>query len=75
MTTLTSRLLLLVAAAALLPGCRVLMDTALTKPSIQAPPLKVTQKVKPVLPDEITPANAKAKAHELLEEIEQDAGK
>ena len=75
MTKLTSRLLILFVAATLLPGCRVFMETAIDKQPIQAPPLKVTQKVKPVLPDEISPANAKAKAHELLEEIEQDSGK
>jgi hypothetical protein len=56
------------------PGCRLLMEKNVAQP-IQAPPLKVTEKVKPVQPDEITAANARAKAQQLLEEMEQDAGK
>ncbi|MFO0816156.1 MAG: hypothetical protein U0796_23300 [Gemmatales bacterium] len=55
-----------------LPGCKLLMDTNPEKPVIQAPPLKVTQKVTPVTPDEITPANAKSKARQLLDEMEND---
>ena len=45
-----------------LSGCKLLMDTSANKQPIQAPPLKVTQKVAPIQPDEITAANAHSKA-------------
>ncbi|HMO34987.1 MAG TPA: hypothetical protein PKA06_02990 [Gemmatales bacterium] len=55
-----------------LPGCKLLMDTSADKPVIQAPPLKVTQKTTPISPEEITTSNAKSKAQQLLEELEND---
>lgn len=73
MTRLTSRLLVVTVLMAA-PGCRTLMDTTPEKP-IQAPPLKVTQQGKPVQPDEVTPANARAKAQQLLDEMELDVGR
>jgi hypothetical protein len=75
MKSLVSRMAVLMILGTSLCGCRTLMDTAANKQPIQAPPLKVTQKVTPVQPEEITPANARAKAHQLLEEMEQDSGK
>ena len=55
-----------------LPGCKLLLETTPEKQPIQAPPLKVNQKVNPVQPEEITPANAQSKARQLLEEIESE---
>lgn len=55
-----------------LTGCKLLMDNTAEKPAIQAPPLKVTQKVSAIQPDEITAANAHSKAKQLLEEMETD---
>ena len=55
-----------------LAGCKLLLETAPEKQPIQAPPLKITQKVTPVQPDEITPSNARSKARQLLEEIESE---
>lgn len=66
---------LLVASSILLcslPGCKLLMDNTDNKQPIQAPPLKVTQKVSPIQPDEISPSNAHSKARLLLEELETD---
>jgi hypothetical protein len=56
-------------------GCRWVMDTNLDKTPVQAPPLKVTATVAPVQPEELTPSNARSKAKQLLQEIEQDEGK
>jgi len=55
-----------------LPGCKLLLETTPEKQPIQAPPLKVTQKVTPVHPDEISTSNAHSKARQLLEEIESE---
>lgn len=53
-------------------GCKLLLEQTPEKVPVQAPPLKVTQKVTPVQPDEITAANAQSKARQLLEELEAD---
>jgi len=66
--TLTTALVLLCSQS----GCRLLLEQAPEKQPIQAPPLKVTQKTAPVLPEEITAANAHSKARQLLEELETD---
>ena len=67
-------LMLLTAASmlCLLPGCKMFMDTSTDKPIIQAPPLKVTQKTTPISPEEVSPSNAKSKAQQLLDEMEND---
>ncbi len=57
-----------------LGGCKLLMETNVEKEPIKAPPLKVTTKVAPVQPDEVTPANARNKAQQLLNEIDQEEG-
>lgn len=67
-----SMLLLLAFPLSGVTGCKLLFTTTEKQP-IQAPPLKVTEKVTPVQPDEITPANAQSKARQLLEEIENDS--
>lgn len=55
-----------------LSGCKLFLETTPEKQPIQAPPLKITQKVTPVQPEEITPSNARSKARQLLEEIEAE---
>ncbi len=65
-------LLSLAALLCFLPGCKMFMDTSTDKPAIQAPPLKVTEKTTPITPEEISPSNAKSKAQQLLDEMEND---
>jgi hypothetical protein len=65
-------LTLLLISISMLPGCKFFTDTAGEKPIIQAPPLKISQQTRPVKPEEITPSNAKSKAQQLLDELEND---
>lgn len=55
-----------------LSGCKLFLETTPEKQPIQAPPLKITQKVSAVQPEEITPSNARSKARQLLDEIEAE---
>lgn len=72
MKQFSASLLFLACTLFSLPGCKMLLDTNPDKPVIQAPPMKVTEKTKPIQPDEVTPANAGSKARQLLQELETD---